>query len=123
MRVIRSSSPGAGAEIEQLLQRLGAQGQVVSPRGRELTEKVFAEALPPARVVERVCDDVRNDGLQALLRYTELLDGAKLTRETVRVSAAELSAAHAAADAAFLQTIRRVRDNVLAFQSRLLSRD
>ena len=121
MRVIRCSNLGAAAEIEQLLQRLGAQGQVVSPRGRELTERVFGEALPPARVVERVCDDVRRDGLQALLRYTELLDGATLTRETVRVSTGELASAHAAADTAFLQTIRRVRENVLAFQRREFS--
>ena len=29
-------------------------GDIVSPRGRKLTEAVFGEALPPGRVVERV---------------------------------------------------------------------
>jgi histidinol dehydrogenase len=123
IRVIRCSSPHASQDIQQLLQQLGAQGNVVSPRGRELTERVFGEALAPARVVERVCEDVRSRGLEALLRYTEQLDGVRLIRETIQVSSHELSTAHAAADAAFLQTVRRVRENVLAFQSHISPHD
>jgi histidinol dehydrogenase len=123
IRTIRCSSPGAAAEIDSLLTQLGSQGNVVSPRGRELTEKVFGEALPPARVVERVCDDVRRDGLNSLLRFTELFDGVRLTRDSIRVSEEELRTAHGAAEPVFLKTIRRVRENVLAFQSRLLNQD
>src|SRR5205814_2294405 len=96
------------------------QADVVSPRGRELTVAVFGEALPPGRVVERICTDVRARGLEALLHYTRQLDGITLTPETVRVSAAELAAAHAAAEPAFLETLRRVRQNVLGFQLGLL---
>ncbi len=123
IRTIRCSDPGAATAIDELLAQLGTQGNVVSPRGRELTERVFGEALPPARVVERVCDDVRRRGLGALLHYTEQFDSVPLTRETLRVSHADLAAAHKAADPAFLQVVRKVRENVLAFQSRLLNRD
>src|ERR1051326_218477 len=123
IRILRCASPHAEQDLTRLLAQLGAQGDVVSPRGRALTEKVFGEALPPGRVVQRVCDDVRSGGLEALLRYTELFDGTRLTRDTIRVSTPELASAHESADAALLQTIRRVRNNVHAFQSRLLNKD
>src|SRR5262249_10288347 len=96
---------------------------VVSARGRELTEKVFGEALPPGRVVERVCAEVRNRGLAAVLHYTEQFDRVRLAPETLRVSPAELAQAHAAAEPAFLDTVRRVRQNILAFQLGLLHSD
>src|SRR5262249_42910782 len=75
------------------------------------------------RVVERVCADVRARGLPALLHYTEQFDRARLDATTLRVGARELAAAHAAADPAFLETLRRVRQNVLAFQLGLLHSD
>src|SRR5205823_2583244 len=55
---LRRIDCGASAAAEQLTtlrQQLSLQGEVVSPRGRELTVKVFGEALPPVRVVERIC--------------------------------------------------------------------
>ena len=70
---------------------------------------MFGRTLTPVQVVEHVCEDVRQKGLSALLHYTEQFDGAKLTQETLRVPAGELEAAHAAADPAFLETLRRVR--------------
>ena len=46
--------------------------------GRALTEKVFGQALPPARVVERICEDVRTKGRDALFHYTEQFDKVRL---------------------------------------------
>jgi histidinol dehydrogenase len=123
MQRIRYADPDAAAQLDALRAQLSAQGNVVSARGRELTEKVFGEALPPARVVERVCADVRARGLEAVLHYTEQFDRARLTADTLRVSAAELVEAHAAADPTFLETVRRVRQNVLSFQLGLLHSD
>jgi histidinol dehydrogenase len=123
LRRIRLADAGAAAQLAALRNQLGAQGNVVSARGRELTQKVFGESLPPARVVERVCADVKARGLAALLHYTEQFDRARLDRDTLRVGAEELAAAWSAADAAFLETVRRVRQNVLSFQSGLLHRD
>ena len=123
LRRLRLADEGAAARLAALRDQLGAQGNVVSARGRELTTKVFGEPLPPARVVERVCHDVREDGLPAVLRYTEQFDGARLTAATLRVNPAELSAAWSAADGAFLDAVRRVRQNVMAFQLGLLHGD
>src|SRR5262249_40501946 len=103
--------------------QIGHQGEVVSAKSRELTRRVFGESLPPAKAVERICTDVQKEGLPAVLRYTEQFDRAKLTREQVRIPVEELRAAHAAADADFLDTIRNIRQNVLSFQMGLLHTD
>src|SRR5262249_35472657 len=55
--------------------------------------------------------------------YTEQLDRVRLTADTLRVRAAELAAAHAAADRSFLETVRRVRQKVLSFQMGLVHTD
>lgn len=116
LRRIRFADAQAKEQLAALRKQLSPQGDVVSQRGRELTEKVFGEALPPVRVVERICNDVRERGLDAVLHYTEKLDNVRLDRNSMRVSAAELAQAHAAAGKDFLETIRRVRQNVMGFQ-------
>jgi histidinol dehydrogenase len=122
LRRIHCGQGDAAGQLARLRAQLGAQGNVVSARGRALTEKVFGEPLPPARVVERVCEDVRTHGLDALLHYTEQFDRASLDADSLRVSRSEMALAHAAADPAFLDTVRRVRQNILSFQLGLLHR-
>src|ERR1700704_3697013 len=65
MRRIHHDKGDAGAELARLRQQLSLQADVVSPRGRQLTEQVFGQALTPAQVVERICGDVRARGLPA----------------------------------------------------------
>jgi histidinol dehydrogenase len=122
LRRIQLGSPDAAEQLAQLRSQLSTQGNVVSARGRELTERVFGEALPPARVVERICEDVRKRGREAVFHYTEQFDRVRLDANTLRIDRAELAAAHAATDPALLQTVRRVRQNVLSFQLGLLHR-
>src|SRR5262249_52482498 len=98
MRRIHFAAADAASELDRLQKQLSLQADVVSPRGRELTEQVFGMPLTPAQVVERICGDVKQRGLDALLHYTEKLDHARLTAETLRVSSAELKEAHAGAD-------------------------
>ena len=116
-------SQHAENQLAHLRHQLGTEGDVVSPRHKRLTQAVFGDALPPVRVVERICNDVRDKGLPAVLKYTEQLDKVKLTAETIRVPAEELKKAHDEADPEFLDTIRRVRVNILSFQSGLLQSD
>ena len=87
------------------------------------TIAAFGEPLSPQQVVERICADVRSKGLDAVLEYTQKLDGAKLKPGDVRVSPEELEKAARAADPEYVRTLRRVRDNVLAFQTGILHRD
>ena len=123
MRRISYTADDAADQLQQLCRQLSLQADVVSPRGRELTEQVFGQALTPAQVVERICSDVKQQGLSAVLRYTEQFDKVRLTPETLRVSAVEINAAHKAAQPEFLATIRRVRTNILSFQLGLVHRD
>ena len=120
---IHCAHDSASELIARLREKLSPRGDVVSEAGRQRTMDTFGEALSPSAVVERICSDVRSRGLSAVLDYTARLDGAELTAETMRVSAEELKAAHAAADSAYLDTIRRVRQNILEFQRAALSSD
>lgn len=123
MRRIEHRSTDVAAQLAELRRRLSLQAEVVTPRGRALTEKVFGEALSPAQVVERICADVRAQGLKAVLRYTEKFDGVRLDARSIRVSAKELAQAHKKADRGFLEALRRVRHNLMSFQLGLVHSD
>jgi histidinol dehydrogenase len=123
VRRIHLGTEAAAAAFDALRAQLSAQGNVVSARGRELTRKVFGADLAPAQVVERICEDVRARGAAALFHYTEQFDRVRLGADTLRVTRSEMALAHAAADQEFLAAVKRVRQNILAFQSGLLQRD
>ena len=120
---IDSRRADAAAALAALRERLSPRGAVVSEAGRRRTIEVFGSPLTPADVVAKICEDVRRTGLPAVLDYSRRLDHAEVTAETLRVSAGELATAHAAADPEFLATIRRIRDNIHAFQAALLPTD
>lgn len=109
--------------LDRLRDKLSPRGNIVSEAGRQRTIELFGEPLSPQQVVERICEDVRTGGLDAVLDYTRKLDGKELTAETLQVSAAEFEAAHQAADPQYLATIRRIRNNVAEFQRAILSED
>ncbi len=123
LRRISSATDDAAEQLLSLRRRLSLQADVVSPRSRALTEKVFGQALTPSQVVRTICEDVRTRGLEAVLHYTQQLDNKKLNANTIRVTAEELRAAHKAASPEFLDTIRRVRIRILSFQSGLVHND
>jgi len=109
--------------LDALREKLSPRGDVVSDAGRRRTLEVFGEPLSPQQVVERICREVREQGLSAALRYGQLLDKADITADTLRVSSAEIDAAHRAADPDFLATVRRIRDRVVEFQTAILHHD
>ena len=109
--------------IVALRRQMSPRGDVVSPQGRARTVAAFGEPLTPQQVVARICADVQCRGLEAVLDYTARLDGVTLDPAAVRVAPDELAAAFRKADPAYLRTVRRVRDNILAFQSGILHRD
>ena len=112
--------------IEQLVElrrRLSHRGDVVSDESRERTIEVFGEPLAPAQVVERICQRVRDEGLDAVLEYGRLLDRAELDSDSLRVGPDEIARAHAQASDDFLATIRRIRKNIQRFQTAILHSD
>ncbi len=82
-------------------------------------EEIFARATPEIDVSAVVADilrDVRARGDAALLEYTEKFEKAKL--DALEVSAAEMDAALAATDPAFLAILERAAANIRAFHIR-----
>ncbi|MEW4487384.1 histidinol dehydrogenase [Thalassoglobus sp. JC818] len=107
----------------ELRDKLSPRGDVVSEAGRQRTVELFGEPLSPQQVVERICHDVQSQGLESLLNYSRLLDRPDFDVSDLKVSTDELAAAHAKADAEFLETVRQVRDNVMEFQKAILTED
>ena len=82
-------------------------------------EEIFARAVPEidvSAVVADVIANVRARGDAALLEYNEKFEKAKLT--ALEVSAAEMEAALAATDPAFLAILERAAANIRAFHAR-----
>jgi histidinol dehydrogenase len=123
MRRIDSSRDDAQRAIAALRAELSPRGNVVSPAGRARTITAFGEPLAPKQVVERICVDVAARGLEAVLDYTQRLDGVTLEAGQVRVAARELMDAHRAALPAYLAAVERVRQNVRSYQEAIRHRD
>lgn len=120
---IDSRSADARAALLRLRESLSPRGNIVSEAGRQRTREVFGEELTPQQVVERICRDVRDQGLSAVLDYSKRIDKAELTPATIRVEPEKLAAAHAKADPRLLTAIRRIRENIFEFQTALVPQD
>ena len=111
------------AALVQLRQRLSVQGDVVTEAGRRRTLEVFGEPLTPQQVVERICRDVEEKGISAVLDYTARIDKVQLDAQSVRVPQDDLRRAHQSARPELLAAVRRVRQNIWKFQEAILHRD
>lgn len=123
LRRIDLTANNAATQLAKLRSQFRLDSEIVSPAAKKLTQAVFGESLTPVKAVERICLDVRDKGLPAVLKFTEQFDKVKLKEIAIRVPAAELAAAHAAAAPEYLETLRRVRYNVESFQSGVMHRD
>lgn len=109
--------------LDALRAKLSPQGNVVSAAGRQRTMEVFGAPLTPQEVVQRICGEVREQGISAVLKYSRQLDRAELTSETLRVPEETLSEAHRQASPRFLEAVRRIRDNIWEFQTAIRHTD
>jgi histidinol dehydrogenase len=123
VRRIDLSQPNAEKHFAAIKNPFADQANVITPAAKKLTQSIFGEPLPPTKVVERICEDVKKKGLNAVLNYTEQIDKVRLTPRQIRVSPDELAAAYASADTAFLDALSRIRSNILQFQVGLLNKD
>ncbi len=117
---IDARDDSAHESLAELRRRLSPRGDIVSDAGRQKTVDVFGEALSPVEVVETICREVAERGVEAVLRYTHKLDGVELSADRLRIPAARLEAAHAAAEPEFLAAVRAIRDRIWGFQTRLV---
>lgn len=111
------------AAMDGLRRRLSPVGDVVSQEGRRRTIEIFGEPLTPQQVVQRICRDVADRGLAAVLDYSARIDRAELSPESIRVTPDELAAAHRGADPALLAAVRSVAGRIREFQQAILHHD
>jgi histidinol dehydrogenase len=76
-----ASSPSFSEDIAGLRTKLSPDGSVVSERGTQLTIQVFGEPLSPQMVVDRICNDVKQRGTAAVLKYAQALDNPNSSAE------------------------------------------
>ena len=87
--------------------------------GQVSDQDIFARAVPTVNVeavVAQIIDDVKENGDEALFRYCEKFDRAKLT--TLRVSPEEIDEAVASVDPAFITILEKAAANIRAFHQK-----
>jgi histidinol dehydrogenase len=95
--------------------------QVVLGEGAKAhIKKVFGDALTASQVVEKIVQDVRLQGDEAVLQYTQAIDGVSLTAESLEVTAAEFDKALEQVDGQVLAAIRQAIANVKSFHTEQL---
>ena len=83
-----------------------------------LLQRAFDAREKELAAVNAILADVRARGDAAVFEYEEKFDRTVLTAQNFRVSEEEFSAAYAAVEPAFLESLRRAIDNVYAYHVR-----
>jgi histidinol dehydrogenase len=123
MRRIDLSANDGAKQLAKLRDQLRHESDTASPAAKKLSQSVFGAVVSPTEAVARICTEVKQKGIEAVLKYTAAFDKVKMKADELRVPEKEFEAAHAAAAPAYLEALRRIRYNIDSFQSGLLHRD
>jgi len=107
---------GAAAGRAAVLARRELRDADLSPRMREGVRRVFGADLSADEVVRRILADVRGRGDEAILHYTEQIDGVRL--DALEVSAEELRAARAAVPRDVIAALETAAARIRRFHER-----
>jgi histidinol dehydrogenase len=105
------------AEVRPLLVKPPFDAVTLGAGARERVKAMFGRDMTAAEVVARIVADVREQGDAALLRYTEMTDGPRLTPATMTVSAAEFSAARQTVEPAVMASLTKAIANVRSYHA------
>ena len=100
----RKMSP---AEIAALLKKKAFDEQELAPRVQAGCDAMWGEHLSAAQIVDRIVNAVRSGGDEALLHFTNTIDQAGLTADTLRVTEKEFDEARTLVDPAVVDSITR----------------
>lgn len=114
LRIIACTAPDYSAEVAALLDVLRSGGLVASSE---------QSSVDVAQVVRDILARVKSGGDRAAAELTSRLDRAAIAPSAIRVPAAEIARAHAAADPEFLALVRTVAANIRAYQEHIRHRD
>lgn len=101
--------------LAELLKKPPFDQVVLGEGAKARIEEAFGSPLTASQVVEKIVNDVRLEGDDAVLRYTHSIDGVTLTTKTIEVSATEFDEALKKVDTKVLAAIRQAIANVKSF--------
>lgn len=92
--------------------------RIVSAGQFQLKREVDYGSPEQNAAVKTIVSAVKNEGDAALLKYTEQLDGMKLSPETLRVTEEEMRAAYDKVEPSFVAAISAAATNIRAYHAR-----
>lgn len=92
--------------------------RIVSAGQFQLKREVDYGSPEQNAAVKTIVSAVKNEGDAALLKYTEQLDGMKLSPETLRVTKEEMRAAYDKVEPSFVAAISAAATNIRAYHAR-----
>ncbi len=104
-------------EIARLLSKPTFDEVVLGDGAKAKLREVFGKELSAVEAVDRIVSDVRHRGLDAVLHYTKIIDGADLSFSTIEVSGDEFNEALKKVDPQILTSIKKSAENVRCFHS------
>ena len=104
-------------DMNRLLTKTAFDEVVLGEGARVRIKETFGCEMTAAQVVDKIVGNVRQKGNEAVLYYTDLFDGAKLTSETMEVSQAEFDEAMEKVDQNVLAAMRKAVENVRRFHA------
>ena len=114
MRVVKAGEIGAAA-VAALLKKAPFDQVELSPAIQAKNRELYGEDLTASQIVDRIVTSVRQEGDAAVIRYTEMFDGAVLSPEDFLVSEAEYQAAAEAVDPAVVASLQKAIANVRSY--------
>lgn len=114
MKVIHAKDLSSQA-VKELLKKPPFDQVVLGEGAKASIAKVFGSELTAVEVVEKIVNDVRAQGDEAVFRYTRDIDGVSLTPDTIEVTDEEFAIAAEQVDEQVLVAIRQAITNVKSF--------
>ena len=106
----------ASQATKTILKRSPGGEVSLSPSLKAGIERVFGEVLSPLEAVQRILTDVRQRGNQAVIEWTEKIDGVRLT--DLQVSPAEIEAAYQSIDSDLRQALQLSADRIRDYHTK-----
>jgi histidinol dehydrogenase len=107
-------------ELSELLIKPPFDQVILGEGAKSHIKKVFGSELTASQVVDKIIHDVRLQGDEAVLQYTQVIDGVNLSEDTLEVTESEFQEALAKVDEQILAAMRQAIGNVKSFHTEQL---